>query len=177
MILQLSLTFDSEFIKGSLQYKNQTDFLFFNDLISKNICRMDYIDENIYKIQDIVYSCENNNIIKEKIKTFPTLYFLIKPYNLTFLFNNKELFKFHNNRIYFLICYKANSYSNWEVGELFLRKYITTFNYYSKTISFYKSQVDEINKKTDKINPDEKSKKDQKDDNPINKNQIFIILT
>ena len=174
--IRLSLTFDSEFIKGSLQYKNQTDILFFNDLISKNLCRIDYIDENIYKAQDIVYSCENNNIIKEKIKTFPTLYFLIKPYNLTFLFNFTELFKLHNNRLYFLIYYKIDSYSNWEVGELFLRKYITSFNYYSKTISFYKSQVDEINKKTDKIIPDGESKKNQKDANPDNKNQIFIIL-
>ena len=61
----------------------------------------------------------------------------------------------HNNRLYFLIYYRNGSYSNWEVGELFLRKYITSFNYYSKTISFYKNQVDDINNIIYKIVPDE----------------------
>ena len=44
--------------------------------------------------------------------------------------------------------FKTNSH-NWEAGELFFRKYITSINYYSKTISFYKTQVEEINYKTD----------------------------
>ena len=48
------------------------------------------------------------------------------------------------------------------MGELFLRKYLTSFNYDSKTISFYKKQIDDVNKKTDKsyINNDsDKNKK------------------
>ena len=42
-----------------------------------------------------------------------------------------------------------NTNQIWEFGELFLRKYITSFNYDSKTISFYKTQLDEINKKSE----------------------------
>ena len=52
----------------------------------------------------------------------------------------------HHNRLYFLIIFKNN---NWEFGDLFLRKYITSFNYDSHTISFYKEQIDNINKRTD----------------------------
>ena len=37
-------------------------------MISKNLCRIDYVDENIYVSQDIVYSCENNNIMQEEKK-------------------------------------------------------------------------------------------------------------
>ena len=140
--------FNSEFIKGSEAFKNATDLIFFDELIFKNICRIDIIDENIKTTKDIVYSCENNEIMKEKMKSFPTIYFEIKPDNLTFLFNYKELFKLHHDRLYFLIYFKANSLS-WEFGELFLRKYITSFNYDSHTISFYKSQVIDINQKTD----------------------------
>ena len=173
--IRLSISFTSELIRGSIAYKNETDKIFFNDLISKNICSIDYVEENIYITQDIVYSCENSNIMKEKIKTFPTLYFLIKPYNLTFLFNYKELFQLHNNRLYFLIYYKTGSYSYWEMGEIFLRKYITSFNYYSKTISFYKSQIDEINNKTDMIIPDEESDITPIDNNP-NKMKIWVIV-
>ena len=152
--IKISISFTSALIRGILMFKNETDHIFFNDLISKNICHIDYIYENIYMSQDIIYSCENNNIIKEKIKTFPTIYFVIKPYNLTFLFTYEELFHLHNNRLYFLIYYRTGDNSYWEVGELFLRKYITCFNYYSKTISFYKNQVDEINNKTYKFIPD-----------------------
>ena len=182
--VRLSLSFTSELIRGSLIFKNETDNIFFNDLISKNICRIDYVDENIYMSKDIIYSCENNNIMKEKIKTFPTLFFLIRPYNLTFLFNYEELFQLHNNRLYFLIYYRNGSYSNWEVGELFLRKYITSFNYYSKTISFYKDQVDDINNKTYKIIPDEETDinphsdpaQEPKDNIPRNKMKTWIIV-
>ena len=173
----ITISFTSQFIRGSIAYKNETDKIFFNDLISKNICRIDYIEENIYSSTYIIYSCENSNKMKEKIKTFPSLYFVIKPYNLTFLFNYEELFQLHNNRLYFLVYYTViTSYSKWEVGELFLRKYITSFNYYSKTISFYKSQVDDINKKTDINVHDEKSDLVPDDDNQKNKMIIWIIV-
>ena len=182
--IRLSISFTSSLFRGSHMFKNETDNLFFNDLISKNLCRIDYVDENIYVSQDIIYSCENNNIMQEKIKSFPTLYFLIRPYNLTFLFNYKELFQLHNNRLYFLIYYKTGSFSSWEVGELFLRKYITSFNYYSKTISFYKNQVDDINDKTNIIIPDEESDENtdtdqapaSKDDTSRNKTRTWIIV-
>ena len=152
----IKITYTSNFIRGSYAYKNETDKIFFNDLISQKLCRADIIEENIYAQSDIIYSCENNNLMKEKIKTFPTLYFIVKPYDLTFFFTYEELFQVHNNRIYFLIYYTViKSYSTWQVGELFLRKYITSFNFYSKTISFYKNQVHDINNKTYKIIPDE----------------------
>ena len=181
----LTITFTSNFIRGSYAYKNETDKIFFNDLISKNLCRRDIVEENIYAQSDIIYSCENNNIVKEKIKTFPTLYFIVKPYDLTFFFTYEELFQVHNNRIYFLIYYTViKSYSLWQVGELFLRKYITSFNYYSKTISFYKNQVDDINDKTNIIIPDEESDENtdtdqapaSKDDTSRNKTRTWIIV-
>ena len=153
--IKLYLEYNSDFIEGSKEYKNAIDSLFFNELFENEICQSEIVNENIYISSDIVYSCENNEIIREKIKYFPTLYLEIKQYNLTFLFNHKELFKLHNNRIYFLILFKYNGFSNgWDMGELFFRKYITSFNFDSKTISFYKAQVDEINEKTD-ISPDE----------------------
>ena len=172
----LNIKFTSEFIKGSKQYRDKIDSVFFNELIKTNICRIDYIEENIIVNKDILYSCENNDIIKEKIQFFPTLYFEIKDSDLIFLFNYKELFKLHNNRLYFLIYFDNKNSTNWEIGELFLRKYITSFNYYSKTISFYKTQVDEINKKTDIYFPDEETDENKKNENPENKNRIWIIL-
>ena len=34
------------------------------------------------------------------------------------------------------------------MGDIFLRKYLTSFNYDAKTISFYRNQVDEVNSKS-----------------------------
>ena len=166
----VSLKFNSEFIKGTLQYKNIIESVFFNELIKVNICRIDYkenLNEKFY-----IYSCENNTMMREKLKSFPTLYFEMKDYNLVFLFNYKELFKEHNNTIYFLIYFDGNTYSNWEIGEIFLRKYITSFNYYSKTISFYRTQIDEINKKTDIRFPNEEPEENPKKEN----NEIIVII-
>ena len=68
------------------------------------------------------------------------------------------------------------------MGELFLRKYTTSFNYDSKIVSFYKQQVDEMNKKTDEYYseeyPDEIDVKPNKDEKlPFSIVVIIIILT
>ena len=154
---KLSFVFDSEFIRGNDDFKYEIDNIFFNELVTKNICRIDYVGENIAKTVDILYSCENNNAMKEKLKYFPTVYIEATPSNLTFLFGYKDLFKLHHNRLYFLIYFKNNTLSDWTIGELFFRKYIVSFHYYpNETMTFYKQQVDDINQKTDIPYPDEK---------------------
>ena len=101
---------------------------------------------------------------------------------MIFLFNYKELFKLYNNRLYFLIIYKNTVRTSWSMGELFLRKYTTSFNYDLKIVSFYKQQVDEMNKKTDEYYseeyPDEINVKPNKDEKlPLSIFVIIIILT
>ena len=159
--VDLSLKFDGDFIKGSIKYKNEVDKIFFNELFENNLCKAENIDENIMISQRIIYSCENNNKVQKKIQSFPTLYFEIKTHNITFLYNYKELFKLHNNRLYFLVIFKNNT-QEWEMGEIFFRKYLTSFDYYSKTIAFYKSQIDDINEKTD-IHDDPESDSDSEE--------------
>ena len=172
--VRVFIKFNSEFIIGSVTFRDEVDRIFFNEMISNYLCRVDSIQEHIYLSKDSVYSCENNEIVKEKIKKFPTLYFEIKEYNLKFLFNYK-----FNNRLYFLIIFKS---SVWEFGELFLRKYTTSFNYDGNFISFYKQQVDEINKKTDIIDPELKPSEEpsndpfEKNEENIKKNNIRIIV-
>ena len=173
--VRLSLKFDSDFLKGSIYYKNETDKIFFNDLFQKKLCKEGIVKENILVSERIVYSCENNKEVQEKIKTFPTLYFEIKEYNLTFLFNYKELFKLHNNRLYFLVSFKNDS-ETWVVGEIFFRKYLTSFDYYSKTIAFYTTQIDNINKKTDIVSPDEPDSDDKSDDPDDGKDNLKIRI-
>ena len=62
------------------------------------------------------------------------------------------------------------------MGELFLRKYITSFNYDSKTISFYKTQLDDINKKTDATYSNNDSDKNKKDEYNKDKSETIRIV-
>ena len=64
-----------------------------------------------------------------------------------------------------MIIFKIEKYSTyiprWVVGEIFLRKYLTTFNYDSKMIIFYRNQVNEANIKSENVNESKESKKDK----------------
>ena len=90
--------------------------------------------------------------MNENIKSFPTLNFEVKTKNLTFFFTYKELFKVFNDKLYFMIIFRDEKYSSyvprWIMGEIFLRKYLTTYNYDSKTFIFYRNQVNEMNIKS-----------------------------
>ena len=145
--IQISLT--SGFIKGTHLYKQEIENTFFEDLIKKELCQVEYLSENIYTNEYYIYSCKNDKNILEALKQFPPLYFEIKTKNLTFVFTKNDLFKQFKNRIYFLIAFldeKFSTYSlKWYFGDIFLRKYMTSFNFDSKSISFYRNQVDNAN--------------------------------
>ena len=145
---KVELSFTSGFIKGSSSFRDEIRKIFFEELFKKNLCSEEYLEENLYIATHRVYSCNNTKEVQEQIKLFPTLYFEIKQNNLSFIFTYKELFSLFNERIYFLINFKDGNYTDWKMGDIFLRKYLTSFNYDAKTISFYRNQVDEINSKS-----------------------------
>ena len=155
--VDLKFSLVSGFIKGSSLYRKEIDKIFFSELIKNNLCNVDLLDENVFPNEYYVYSCENNKEMNENIKSFPSLSFEIKTNNLTFNFTYNELFKVFNDRLYFMIIFRYQKYSSsylhsWTMGDIFLRKYLTTYNYESKTILFYRNQVDEINIKSQLVN-------------------------
>lgn len=151
------------FIKGSSLYRKEIEKIFFMELIKKNLCKVEHIEENVYYNLYFIYSYENNKDMEEKIKSFPSLIFEVKTNNLTFIFNYKDLFKIYNNRLYFMIIFREEKYISytprWTMGDIFLRKYLTTVNFDSKTIIFYRNQVNEMNIKSHIIDNPKESKK------------------
>jgi len=170
---KIELNFFSAFIKGSSSFRDEIKKIFFEELFKKNLCTEEYLEENLYIANHIVYSCNNTKEVQEQIKMFPTLYFEIKQNNLTFMFTYEELFSLFQGRIYFLINFKDGNYTDWKMGDIFLRKYLTTFNYDAKTISFYRSQIDEINRKS-KV-PDYNKNKDDDSSSKVEVNLGKII--
>ena len=88
---------------------------------------------------------------------------------------NYAKFKLHNNRFYFLVMFKNNSLT-WDIGEIFFRKYLTSFHYDSKLISFYRTQIDEINKKTDIPDPEYNSEQNTNNNDSTNNNNYTIKI-
>ena len=171
--MHLNFDFNSKFIKGSKNFGQKIKKFFFDDLIKNGLCFNETIEENKFSLNYEIFSCENNEIIKEKIKSLPKLNFINKGSNLIFSFDYNDLFKLfpNKNRLYFMIIFRTDIFSSltdtWLVGEIFLTKYSPTFNLESKTISFYTNQ----NNKTKNI----KIEKEEKEENNSNNNMRIIL--
>ena len=128
--IKIQFSFVKGFIQGSIAYMNNIEKIFFEELINKNLCFKEYLDDNIYISKHLVFSCINNDEIRKKIEYFPTLFFEIKTNNLTFMFTYKDLFKAFDDKLYFLINFRPPTdinYTYWTMSDIFLRKYITSF--------------------------------------------------
>ena len=161
--IQFRISFVNGFIIGTSTYKKKIEKAFFNELIKNKLCKFDILEDNVNSAEYFVYSCENNQEINNKIKTFPNLYFEIKLNDLIFIFTYKDLFKVFNNRLYFLIIFKNVEFSTsghiWTFGDTFFRKYTTFLNSDSKTILLFKNEINNINKENYDKNQRNKNKK------------------
>ena len=149
----MEISINSGLIKGTTSDRLKIEEVFFKELIEKKLCKMDVFQENLYLTDYFVFSCENNLEVQNCIKSFPILYFKMKN-NLEFIFTYKDLFKEIDDRLFFMIIFKVGDIltptPKWVMGEIFLRKYLTLFNYETREIAFYKSKVKGINTETKK---------------------------
>ena len=176
--IEANFDFFSKFIKGSYKYNETIYKLFFNSLINENLCQKEIISENKYTNKYEIYWCNNTNIVNEKIKKFPPLYLTIKSDNLNFIFNYNDLFKLYDNKLYFMIIFPFGGYNSktntWLIGEIFMSKFICTFNLEAKSISFYKGQINKAN--NFKVEKNEKKKLSNTARNIIEIIMLIIII-
>ena len=148
--IDMQISINSGFIKGTEAYRLKIEEVFFNELIKKNLCIVEVMKENIYLTDFFVFSCQNTYEVDDYIKSFPSLYFEL-PNDLKFVFTYKDLFKLFNDRLYFMIIFKIEAIlafsPKWIMGEPFLRKYFFLFDQDRKIIGFY-NKIDEDKKYT-----------------------------
>ena len=101
------------------------------------------------------YNREDNNYLYfycEKnvdISKFKDIFFTTRNKELNFTLTYKELFKKIGNYYYFLILFNEDI-NQWELGHIFLKKYLIVFDGEAKTIGYYyqpNSQKDKNNSK------------------------------
>ena len=168
---QASLTPNFGVIEGTLSYEMNIRKQYFNKLIQEKKCH------RIYQNYKIFYYCEKNKLINDDLRSFPSLYFSSIELNYVFELNYEDLFLEKGEYIYFLILFydypkeiqnELDDYnSRWDLGMPFLKKYFFTFDYDSKYIGFYNTNIKIENKKPMIISKDNASE---------NKSYIGIIL-
>ena len=152
----IMINYQSSFIIGVYEYKKIIDEIYFNDLINKNICRIDetnyaYNRKKIVNIEYYVYSCDEklftnyNNI--NYYANFPSLIFSSKIIEYNFEFTNKDLFEHILNRYYFLVIFQKTYMKKdqiWYFGEPFYKKFPFSYDLDDRTISFYLEKDNEF---------------------------------
>lgn len=138
------ISFSTNYIIGTEEYKSKISYMFFNEYVKKNICYDDYSNS-----RNFIYYCKSNEFSKEDIDKFPTLNFYHFQFNYTFSFNGSDLFFESNGYYYFLIIFDRYNYQNWWFGKLFLKKYQLIFDPDSKRIIYYISNNKKENKEKD----------------------------
>ena len=126
------ISFSTNYIIGTEEYKSKISNIFFNEYVNKNICYDDRTNSHYF-----IYYCKSNEFSKEDINKFPSLNFYHFEFNYTFSFNGSDLFFESNGYYYFLIIFDRYNYKNWNFGKLFLKKYQLIFDPDSKRIIYY----------------------------------------
>ena len=148
----VEIEFDKGNMLGPSEYEKKIKKIFFDELINDKKCFVETVTEKDNS-QYSVYYCNKDSTEKIIKNEFPKLYFEMKQFNEIFELDYKDLFRTKNNKIYFLVYFKKNSYfaNYFEIGNIFLKKYFFTFNQETKAIGYYNEKLPGVKKKKDKI--------------------------
>jgi hypothetical protein len=126
--------FDKGLIRSPNEYYLLIKNNFFNQYLNLNICKE--ISLTQYFSRSIV--CDKNKLNADEFyKSFPTLYFSHSELSYIFELTSKDLFIEKNNKIYFMI--STYSDEKWYLSEIFVKKYLFSFDQDKKSIGFYKT--------------------------------------
>ena len=132
---------DYGLISGTNEYKVLIEQFFFNDYIQKEKCV-----KNLSKKNDnnfFYFECDDDI----NIDAFPSLLFKSKIFQYEYTLDKDDLFVKDNNKLYFLIVFNIRNTNSWKLGKPFLDKYLFSYNYESRIISFYNEHLLEEDKK------------------------------
>ena len=139
----VGIKLDMGVIFGPAEYEKKIKKIFFDELINEKKCFVEFVVDKRDNTKYNVYYCNKASTEKIIENYFPTIYFEMKQFQKTFELNYTDLFKEKNDKIYFLVYFKTNSYfSNYfEIGSIFLKKYFFTFNQETKMIGYYNEDL------------------------------------
>jgi len=133
--MKAKLDFNFEIIKGTYSAKSLLEEYFFKSLINSGKCFESKMNKTIqYSFYNYFY-CDKNKITKYELIKFPTLYFHHIEFANIFELTYEDLFETFGDIIIFKIVFDTSN--EWIFGQLFLKKYLFSYNDASKKIYFY----------------------------------------
>ena len=148
--LTTELIIEQNLFTGPWKFKEIIHKKFFEELISKKICK----EEKFYNYRDkfsyFFYSCESSlksDLSKEKYKN-DILQFTSNTLNEIFSFNLAELFIEKGTKLYFSIIFDEYKMYGWKLGNIFFEKYPLVFSLDNKAIGYYNQNISNINNKS-----------------------------
>ena len=162
--LQGVINFNYDVIVGNEKYKDIIEKTFFFKYTAQGICNKYLANNKFY-----YFSCNGISLSFNEIKeNFPSLYFKHET-GYTFELTPNDLFVQIGQDFYFLVVFnKNNPTSSFLLGNIFLKKYLLSFDIKSKKILFYKENETKGQNNGEYIH-----------DNPIhwyNSNKMIVIL-
>ena len=148
--IEVYLSFDHDGLVFSEIYIEYLDKIYFNKYYEKNICKNETIF--VYNRAYTIVSCNASHFGKDDINQFPKIIFIRYRTNLNFTFEGNELFYYKDNKYFFKIFKESSKAARFEFGRIFLRKYLTVFNFEAKKISFYKNKENKEDENNEGIN-------------------------
>ena len=144
--LTTELIIEQNLFTGPWKFKEIIHKKFFEELISKKICK----EEKFYNYRDkfsyFFYSCESSlksDLSKEKYKN-DILQFTSNTLNEIFSFNLAELFIEKGTKLYFSIIFDEYKMYGWKLGNIFFEKYPLVFSLDQKAIGYYNQNISNI---------------------------------
>ena len=145
------LVLEQNFFTGTSLFKEKIHKYFFEEFISKNICKEEKFYNYMENFNYYFYICDNS--IKSFFEKFNDriLEFKSKDLNEKFNFKVEELFFEYNNKFYFGVIFDEYQMHGWKLGRLFFEKYPLVFSIDNKAIGYYKQTGENTKRNYNKI--------------------------
>jgi hypothetical protein len=132
---------------GTVQFKKIINKYFFDEFISKNICKEEQFFNSRENLGYSFYSCDTSVELYFNKYQNNVLQFKSKDLNEIFSFKLEELFLQYNNRFFFGVIFDEYQMHGWKLGRLFFEKYPLVFSVDNKAIGYYKHNPNNITNK------------------------------
>ena len=128
---------DFGLIAGNGEYRDLIEKFFFNEYITKSKCFKNLLKNEIFEYNFFYYECDSDI----ELDKFPNLFFKSKILQYEYSLGKDDLFIKDKDKLYFLIIFELRNSNSWKLGKPFLDKYLFSYNYEARTISFYNENL------------------------------------
>ena len=166
---EIPINLNNIFIKGTQTLLSALRKSFFEELEKNGQCETYNVTNLLYFIcNENINITKMENLVIDILNSFEHINITFTPNDLFYKYKDKN----DTNKLLFLVCF-SDSYSIWELGNIFIRKYQPVFNFDKKYIGFYNEIFSDQEDEYKKFPYDDE---DKKENNSVNVALIVAVI-